>query len=318
MTIIKLLYFKYSISFFICLISSFIIFFIFSLFANLNEDYLFNTIIKLSLLNSLQILTYVPAFIFLISVILFTIFLRSKNEIIIIKGYLNIKKLMLFFLPIVIFFTILEINKKNYSLFFEDSKANLLDQKNKYPQRILIDEKNNIKTITVLNNINAEDLKSIEYRSYKIYNKKINEAQFTNNLIISNNILIAENHTQYKDNLIKDYNFRKSLDLNLLQLIKHSSIVKDLTKNNNFNLNLETINLFIFFSLFFAFIFLIFSNKKFVNSKENLYFPIFFCLVILMYSFFIFNNSLSLYKQELEVLGSLIIGMLVFKEKLNE
>ena len=182
----------------------------------------------------------------------------------------------------------------------------------------MIDEKNNIKTITVLNNINAEDLKSIEYRSYKIYNKKINEAQFTNNLIISNNILIAENHTQYKDNLIKDYNFRKSLDLNLLQLIKHSSIVKDLTKNNNFNLNLETINLFIFFSLFFAFIFLIFSNKKFVNSKENLYFPIFFCLVILMYSFFIFNNSLSLYKQELEILASLIIGMLVFKEKLNE
>ena len=318
MTIIKLLYFKYSFSFLICLISSVIIFFIFSLLSNLNEDYLFKTIIKLSLLNSLQILTYVPAFIFLISVILFTIFLRSKNEIIIIKSYLNIKKLILFFLPVVLFFTILEINKKNYALFFEDSKANLLDQKNKYPQRILIDEKNNIKTITVLNNINAEDLKSIEYRSYKIYNKKINEAQFTNNLIISNNILIAENHTQYKDNLIKDYDFRKSLDLNLLQLIKHSSIVKDLTKNNNFNLNLETINLFIFFSLFFAFIFLIFSNKKFVNSKENLYFPIFFCLVILMYSFFIFNNSLSLYKQELEVLASLIIGMLVFKEKLNE
>ena len=36
---------------------------------------------------------------------------------------------MLFFIPIVIFFTILEINKKNYALFFEDSKINLLDQK---------------------------------------------------------------------------------------------------------------------------------------------------------------------------------------------
>ena len=39
------------------------------------------TIIKLSLLNSLQILTYVPAFIFLLSVILLFYFLRSKNEI---------------------------------------------------------------------------------------------------------------------------------------------------------------------------------------------------------------------------------------------
>ncbi|GIR68012.1 MAG: hypothetical protein CM15mP72_5220 [Pelagibacteraceae bacterium] len=101
------------------MISSFIIFFIFSLLGNLNEDYLFKTIIKLSLLNSLQILTYVPAFIFLISVILFTIFLRSKNEIIIIKSYLNIKKLMLFFLPVVIFFTILEINKKTMHYFLK-------------------------------------------------------------------------------------------------------------------------------------------------------------------------------------------------------
>ena len=104
MKIIKLLYTKYILSLLICLISSFVIFFIFSLLGNLNEDYLFNIIIKIKFLNSLQILTYVPAFIFLLSVILFTIFLRSKNEIIIIKSYMNIKKLMLFFLPIVIIF----------------------------------------------------------------------------------------------------------------------------------------------------------------------------------------------------------------------
>ena len=39
MKIIKLLYLKYSLSFSICLISSFVIFFIFSLLGNLNEDY---------------------------------------------------------------------------------------------------------------------------------------------------------------------------------------------------------------------------------------------------------------------------------------
>ena len=75
----------------------FVIFFIFSLLGNLNEDYLFNVIIKISFYNSLQILTYVPAFIFLLSVILFIIFLRSKNEMIIIKSYLNIKKLIIIF-----------------------------------------------------------------------------------------------------------------------------------------------------------------------------------------------------------------------------
>ena len=104
MKIIKLLYLKYILSFSICLISSYVIFFIFSLLGNLNEDYLFNIIVNLSLLNSLQILMYVPSFIFLISVILLTIFLKSKNEIIIIKSYMNLKKMMIFFLPIVFFF----------------------------------------------------------------------------------------------------------------------------------------------------------------------------------------------------------------------
>ena len=182
----------------------------------------------------------------------------------------------------------------------------------------MIDEKDNIKFITVLNNINTDGFKRLEYRSYKILNKKIDEAQFTNNLFISNNILIANNFTQYKDNLIKDFNFRKTLDVNLLELIKHNTIVKNITKDNNFEINIELINLFIFFLLFFSYIFLIFSNKKFVNSKESLFYPISFCLFFLLYSFFIFNNSLSLYKQELEILASLIIGMLVFKENFNE
>ena len=61
-------------------------------------------IIKIKFLNSLQILTYVPSFIFLLSVILFTIFLRSKNEMIIIKSYMNIKKINAIFFYQLIFF----------------------------------------------------------------------------------------------------------------------------------------------------------------------------------------------------------------------
>ena len=75
---------------------------------NLNEDYIFSIILNISLLNSIQILTYVPAFIFLISLILFSIFLRSKNEIIIIKSYLSISRFIIFFLPIVLIFSIFE------------------------------------------------------------------------------------------------------------------------------------------------------------------------------------------------------------------
>ena len=71
MKVINLLYTKYILSLLICLISSSVIFFVFSLLGNLDEEYLFNVIMKISFYNSLQILTYVPSFIFLLSVILF-------------------------------------------------------------------------------------------------------------------------------------------------------------------------------------------------------------------------------------------------------
>ena len=122
MKIIKLLYFKYALSFSICLTSSLVIFFIFSLIGNLNEDYYFSTIINISLINSFQIMLYVPSFIFLLSIILLSVFLKSKNEIIIIKSFMSTKKLMTFFLPIVIIFALLEINKKEIAQILEDSK----------------------------------------------------------------------------------------------------------------------------------------------------------------------------------------------------
>ena len=318
MKIIKLLYFKYIVSLSICFALSSIIFFIFSLLGNLNEDYFFNTIINLSLLNSIQILTYVPSFIFLITTILFTIFLRSKNEIIIIKSYINIKKFMTFFLPIVIIFTIIEINKKKMAVFFEDSKINLLKHSDKEITKILINVDNKTKSYTVFNNIDLKNIINTEYREYKIFDDKIYLAQFSNNLNILNNTLIAKNYTEYKNSLIQDYNTQKIIKINLVDLIQQSSFVKDISLRNSFEINAKLINLIIFFILLFSYIFLIFSNKQFVNIKETLGYPIFICFVLLLYSFFIFNNSLSIYNQEFEILGSIIVGMLVLRQSLYE
>ena len=88
MKIISLLFFRYLLSFFIFLTSTFVIFFIFSLIGNLNEYYYFQKILNISFLNSFQIISFVPSFVFLMSVILLTIFLKSKKEIIIIKNYM--------------------------------------------------------------------------------------------------------------------------------------------------------------------------------------------------------------------------------------
>ena len=318
MKIIKLLYIKYIASFLICLSSSFIVFFIFSLISNLSEDYLFRVILILSGLNSLQILTYVPAFIFLISLILFSVFLRSKNEVIIIKSYLGIHKLMVFVLPIVLLFSVFESNKKRISIYLDDSKSNLIESKESNKTKILIKETNNKKTITILENLDLTDMSNAKYRSFNIFNNVINIAQYSEKLIASENTLTLENYTQYENDIIEDFNSQKIINIDLINLISDSSLVKILSVKSNPLLNVKLINLITFFIFFLSFIFLIFFNSQYIGSKQSLRNPILISLSMLIYSFIIFNNSLVTYKQEFELLASLIVLMLFFRAYLNE
>ena len=318
MKIINLLFTKYILSLSICLVSSSVIFFIFSLLGNLNEQYLFNVILKISFYNSLQILTYVPAFIFLLSVILFVIFLRSKNEIIIVKSYMNFKTLNKFFLPIVVIFAILELNKKNLSSQLEGIKQNLIKEVSNINTKIIINYHNDLKSYIILNNINSNDTSNAEYSAFDMYDDKIKIAQFSDSLIFSNNTLIANSYTKYENDLIKDYKISKSLNFDAKAFIDQEFIVKDISKKDHFTINTKLINTLLFFILFFSYIFLNFLNKNLVSTKSGIIRPIFVCLIILIYSFFIFNNSLNIYRQEFEILGSLIAGLFFFKVYMNE
>ena len=152
---------------------------------------------------------YVPSFIFLISVILLSILLRSKNEIIIIKSYMNIKKLFIFFLPLVLIFTILETNKKEFTSTIEEIKLSLININGDNLNKILVEEEDGFKSFTVLNEFDLDNLDSAEYRYYRIANNKIDIAQFSNNLLISNNALIANNYTQYSNDIIKNIDIKK-------------------------------------------------------------------------------------------------------------
>ena len=318
MRIINLLYLKYALSLLICLLSSFVVFFIFSLISNLSEDYSFNIIVILSALNSLQILTYVSAFIFLISLILFSIFLRSRNEIIIIKSYLRINKYIMFFLPIVLLFSIFEINKKDIVTFLEDNKTNLVQVGNKLKFKILINEFDNRKNITILKNVDLNNFEEAEYRSYNILNKEIKMAEFSDELILSNGKLILKNYTQYKNNVIKNINENKIINIDLIGLISRSSLVRDTSIKNNSIIDFKLINLIIFFIFLLSYIFLIFFNTKYVGSKQSIRDPILVSLSTLIYSFLIFNNSLTSYRQEFELIASMIVLMIFFKAYLNE
>ena len=318
MKIIKLLYLRYFLSFFICLISSFVIFFIFSLIGNLNENFSFYRIFNISFLNSLQILCYVPAFIFLISVILFTLLIKSKNEIIIIKCYIGMKKLLFFFIPLIILFALLEINKKNLSSLIENTKEIVSQSEQKPKSKIIISNDQSKKKFTIYTNVDLNNIDDAEYRSFVITNKEIQIAQFSNNLILSNNALIAENYTEYKNKNIEEIRKNKFLDVDIFELISQKSYVKYVFNQNNVKFDLKLINLVIFFIIFFYYIFLSFFSKTVINPKQSIIKPVILNLLILIYAFFIFNNSLSFFKFEFELLATMIIGMFFLNIYLNE
>ena len=313
MKIIRHLYYNYTLSFLICLSSCIIIFFIFSLLGNLNENYSFNLIVNISLLNSIQILTFVPAFIFLLSIILFIILMRSKNELIIIKSYLSFRKLLIFYLPVVFIFTILEINKKDLNQYIENIKINLTKFDNILSTRITILEDDDHKKYAVYQTIDEENLGELEYHSYVIFDNKIQTAEFSKNTYINENKLILTNFTEYKDNLIKNHNSKKMINNNFSNLINQNSLVKYISKENKVNFEIKKINFTIFFLLFFSYIFFIFFNSKLVSSKESLKQPIIISLIVFFYSFFVFNSSITLFKEEFELIASLIIGTLLLK-----
>ena len=318
MKIIKLLFFKYALSFIICLLSSFIVFFIFSLISNLGEEYSFNTILKLSVLNSFQILTFVPLFIFLFSVILFSTFLRSKNEIIIIKSYLNIKKLMIVVLPIVLLFSIFEINKNNMALFLENNKLNLIQSNNVSKAKILINQVGNKKTYTILKNLDLNNLENTEYRSYDIYNRQINMADFSAELSFSNNTITLNNYTQYNNNVIEDNKTQKKIKINLVDLMLQSSLVKDLSLKNSIQLDVKLFNFLIFLLLILSYIFLNFFSVNYLSTKQSFKIPILIGLSMLIYAFLIFNNSFSSYKLVYEILASMLVTILFLRTYAND
>ena len=237
---------------------------------------------------------------------------------IIVKSYVNIKLLTVFFLPIVIFFTIIELNKKNLGSFVEDTKENLINQGTLINTKIIINKSNDSKSYIILKNINPNDTNKAEYRSFDIYKKKIQIAQFSDNLIFSNNTLTAKSYTQYKNNLIEDFQNSKSLDLKANSFIDQNFMVKDFSKKDKFSFDINLINNSIFFVLFFSYIFLIFLNKNLVSNKYGLKKPILICLIILIYSFLIFNNSFNFYKQEFEFLASFVVGLFFLKVYVNE
>ena len=168
----------------ICIGLSYSIFFIFSLIGNLGEKFSFNSILYLSILNSFQIFTYIPSHLFILTFCLFIIDLKSKNELTIIKEYIELKYLFLIIIPILIIFIFIEIEKDNFSSNIENIKSNLINTNKVQDTKILISSEGDKKKYFIFSGYDGNKATVDQYLRFETNKQTIYEGEISKKLNI--------------------------------------------------------------------------------------------------------------------------------------
>ena len=309
---------KFSKAFIICGGASYSIFFIFSLIGNLGEKFSFNTILYLSTLNSFQIFTYIPSHLFILSLCLFIIHLKSKNELIIIKEYIELKNLFLIIFPILATFTFIEIKKETFSTTIEKIKSDLISSKNLVDTKILISEEGDKKKYTIFSRYDESNATINQYLKFEILNRTIFKGEISSNLQLFENNLFSNDSTIYESNNFKHESLKKKLFENFVSFwsVNTEAIIKD--KVNSIKSNYNMIQSFLFYILFYFCISMIFLSKKLVNRGINIMKTFLLILSIFLYYLLIPKVMLNNFQFFFQIISIIIFVLIFFKIKQYE
>src|SRR6056300_2056209 len=216
---------------------SYAIFFIFSLIGNLGEKLSFNSILYLSALNSFQIFTLIPSHLYILSFCLIIMHLKSKNELIIIKEYIELKKLLLIIFPILILFVFIELNKDSFSAHIEKMKTNLSNSKNFENTKIFISTDGSKSKYSIFSEVNVKNETINQYLEFDVQNRTIKRGEISNRLNIQNNNLYSNESIVYENNDFRYEYLDKKLFDNFSSIWSKNSetIIKNNANNTKSN-----------------------------------------------------------------------------------
>lgn len=302
----------------ICSISSYLVFYIFSLIGNLGEKLSFETILLISGLNALQILTYMPSHLFILSIYLFSMNLNSRNELIIIKEYLKLKYLILIMMPVFMIFIIIENSKSSFSGFIENSKSNLLASNNYKDTKIYISNVGNNRSYTIVKNNNKNEKIFNQYINYKVEDQTITEGIFSDELILREKDLFSNKAIVYFNNKFHHDFSEKKLFGNFIEFWNDNSKIINLSKLDMVSYKYNLFYNFFFHSLFYLSIQMIFLSKNLVgkNLKNNKIF--FLTISIFLYSLIVSKIKLTNYNYIFEFISLVFFILVILKYKVHE
>jgi len=318
MTLAIYLFNKFIKAIIICLGLSYSIFFVFSLLGYLGEKFPFKIILYLSALNSLQIYTYIPSFLYILTFCFFIINLKSKNELIVVKEYTKLTNLFLIILPVLFLFTLIDIKKENFSTKIENIKSKLLNFKNFSDTRVIITTEGNIKKYAIFNGYDGKNKTVNQYLKFEVKNQKISSGELSSDLSLHENDLFIHESIVYEND-----NFRSELDKkkkfkNFIDYFSDNSekIIKN--KSDSVGSNYNFIQSIILCSLFYISITMIFFSKKIVSRDINIF--IIFLLVLFMFLYYLLvsKTMLNNFHYLFEFISIIILLLVFFNVKKYE
>ena len=294
------------------------IFFIFSLIGNLGEKFSFNSILYLSALNSFQIFTFIPSHLYILSFCLIIMHLKSKNELIIIKEYIELKKLLLIIFPILILFAFVEIKKDSFSAHIEKMKLNLSNSKNFEDTKIFISTDGNKTKYSIFSKVDFKSATINKYLEFNVENQKVKRGEISNSLNVENNNLFSNESIVYENNDFYYEFLNKKLFDNFTSI--WATNAEKIIKNNanNKNSNYKDFQFILFHSFFYLCISMIFLSKKLVKRNLNIIKIFLITLLIFLYHLLIPKITVNNFYFFFQSLSLMVFILIFFKAKKYE
>ena len=296
-----------------CIFVSLSVFIVFSLFGNLQENITFISIVKLSIMNAIQILFYIPFFILILSLLIMINYFKAGNELLIIKQYFKFKYVIIIFLPIAIFFTFIEQNKSFITEKIENKKFTLLNSNKNYENKILIDYNNDIKTYTVFKNIKSNPKKIDQFYTYKSNKFEIISGKFSKDILISNDNIFSSQTTIYEDNNLIIDKDKMKLFLKFSEILENENFLQRFYKSKNKIFDYENIIYLIKNFFFYIIIILIFFKKNFFIIKNNFSYIQIFILFFIFYFLLSESIHLNVFNLQFQLISILILILFFLK-----
>jgi len=315
---IQFLYRKLSISLFVSLISFFLIFFVFSTLNNLSNAKKFIDIISISLINSLQIINYVPSVIFIVAIFFLTTSFKSSNELVIIKSYFNKNLLVLAMMPFFFLFSFLEVNKIHTSNILQKTISDLSDTNKNNEIKVLIENEANKKIYNVFKGVNFKDETFSEFLRYETNKDQIDKSIFSKKFELNNKNIILKSSIYYDEDTFAEQNSTIILNYSFLDLLNDNLVIYKNPKSKlSINEIIILVNKYLSSIVFYLIIFLLFFSKKNTN-KNSLRVSLIYSIIFLIYFLIISNIHLANFQLLFMTSISLIFILLFFKFFINE